>query len=180
MKRFFMILLILLLAGAWLGQLMVQDPGYVLLAYRQTTIETSLWVLALMAILAFAVLHTLLNLLSRARVPGATGARLAQPSQSADRPKQDPQGADGPVGRQLVESPAPTDPGRRAQRAAADQLPGRGQGCPRAGQRRAMPISCCKRPVKPPPKRRSPSASSRHRSSWHGGRMSPLWPPCCI
>lgn len=70
MKRFFIILLILLLAGAWLGQLMVQDPGYVLLSYQQTTIETSLWVLALMAIVAFAVLHTVLNLLSRARVPG--------------------------------------------------------------------------------------------------------------
>jgi HemY protein len=69
MKRFFIILLILLLAGAWLGQLMVQDPGYVLLAYKQTTIETSLWVLLLMAIVAFAILHTLFNLISRARVP---------------------------------------------------------------------------------------------------------------
>lgn len=69
MKRFFILLLILLLAGAWLGQLMVQDPGYVLLAYKETTVETSLWVLLLMAIVAFAVLHTLINLIGRARVP---------------------------------------------------------------------------------------------------------------
>ncbi|SEG77998.1 heme biosynthesis HemY N-terminal domain-containing protein [Marinobacterium lutimaris] len=69
MKRFFIILLLLLLAGAWLGQLMVQDPGYVLLAYKETTVETSLWVLLLMAIIAFAVLHTLINLIGRARLP---------------------------------------------------------------------------------------------------------------
>ena len=69
MKRFFIILLILLLAGAWLGQLMVQDPGYVLMAYKETTVETSLWVLLLIAIVLFAVLHTVLNLITRARVP---------------------------------------------------------------------------------------------------------------
>lgn len=69
MKRFFIILLLLLLAGAWIGQLMVQDPGYVLLAYKDTTVETSLWVLLLMAIVAFAVLHTLINLIGRARLP---------------------------------------------------------------------------------------------------------------
>ena len=86
MKRFFILLLILLLAGAWLGQLMVQDPGYVLLSYKQTTIETSLWILALMAIIAFAVLHSLLNLITRARVParrmrdwrGRRNQRIAQ------------------------------------------------------------------------------------------------------
>ncbi|GGC09572.1 hypothetical protein GCM10011352_39990 [Marinobacterium zhoushanense] len=86
MKRFFILLLILLLAGAWLGQLMVQDPGYVLLAYKETTIETSLWVLLLMAIIAFAVLHTLINLVGRARVParrmrswrGQRNQRIAQ------------------------------------------------------------------------------------------------------
>ncbi|MBV1787882.1 heme biosynthesis protein HemY [Marinobacterium sp. D7] len=86
MKRFFILLLILLLAGAWLGQLMVQDPGYVLLAYKETTIETSLWVLLLMAIIAFAVLHTLINLIARARTParrmrswrGQRNQRIAQ------------------------------------------------------------------------------------------------------
>lgn len=86
MKRFFFALLLLLLAGAWLGQLMIQDPGYVLLSYRNTTVETSLWVLLLMAIVGFALLHWLLNLLQRARLPaqrlrnwrGQRNQRIAQ------------------------------------------------------------------------------------------------------
>jgi len=52
MKKLFIILLIMLVAGAWVGQLMVQDPGYVLLAYQQTTIETSLWVLLLVLVVS--------------------------------------------------------------------------------------------------------------------------------
>ncbi len=70
MKKLFIFLLIFLVAGAWLGQMMVQDPGYVLLAYKQTTVETSLWVLLLLLIVAFALGHWLLNLISGLRLPG--------------------------------------------------------------------------------------------------------------
>lgn len=70
MKKLFIILLILLVAGAWVGQLMVQDPGYVLLAYQQTTIETSLWVLLLILVVGFSLLHWLFNLISNIRLPG--------------------------------------------------------------------------------------------------------------
>ena len=70
MKKLFVILLILLVAGAWVGQLMVQDPGYVLLAYKQTTIETSLWVLLLALVIGFALLHWLFNLIHNIRLPG--------------------------------------------------------------------------------------------------------------
>ncbi len=70
MKKLFIFLLIFLVAGAWLGQMMVQDPGYVLLAYKQTTVETSLWVLLLLLIVAFALAHWLLNLTSGLRLPG--------------------------------------------------------------------------------------------------------------
>ncbi|GAA0699596.1 heme biosynthesis protein HemY [Marinobacterium maritimum] len=69
MKKLFIFLLIFLVAGAWLGQMMVQDPGYVLLAYKQTTVETSLWVLLLLLIVAFALGHWLLNLASGLRLP---------------------------------------------------------------------------------------------------------------
>ncbi|MBP0049592.1 heme biosynthesis protein HemY [Marinobacterium sp. AK62] len=69
MKKLFIFLLIFLVAGAWLGQMMVQDPGYVLLAYKQTTVETSLWVLLLLVIVGFALIHWLLNLISSARLP---------------------------------------------------------------------------------------------------------------
>jgi HemY protein len=70
MKKLFIILLILLVAGAWVGQLMVQDPGYVLLAYQQTTVETSLWVLLLILVIGFALLHWLFNLVHNIRLPG--------------------------------------------------------------------------------------------------------------
>lgn len=70
MKKLFIFLLIFLVVGAWLGQLMVQDPGYVLLAYKQTTVETSLWVLLLLLIVGFALVHWLLNLIGNARLPG--------------------------------------------------------------------------------------------------------------
>ncbi|MBR9827884.1 MAG: heme biosynthesis protein HemY [Oceanospirillales bacterium] len=70
MKKLFVFLLIFLVAGAWLGQMMVQDPGYVLLAYKQTTIETSLWVLLLLLIIGFALGHWLLNLIAGIRMPG--------------------------------------------------------------------------------------------------------------
>lgn len=70
MKKLFIYLLIFLVLGAWLGQLMVQDPGYVLLAYKQTTVETSLWVLLLLLIVGFALIHWALNLISNARMPG--------------------------------------------------------------------------------------------------------------
>ncbi len=71
MKKLFIFLLIFLVAGAWLGQMMVQDPGYVLLAYKQTTVETSLWVLLLLLIVGFALGHWLLNLTSGLRLPGS-------------------------------------------------------------------------------------------------------------
>lgn len=70
MKKLFIILLIMLAAGAWVGQLMVQDPGYVLLAYKQTTVETSLWVLLLALVISFALLHWLFNLIRHIRLPG--------------------------------------------------------------------------------------------------------------
>ncbi|GGO87774.1 hypothetical protein GCM10011348_41730 [Marinobacterium nitratireducens] len=69
MKRRLLLLFIVLFVGAWVGEKMVQDPGYVLVAYDSTTIETSLWVLLVIAVLAFGLLHLALNLLARARVP---------------------------------------------------------------------------------------------------------------
>jgi len=69
MKKLFLLLLILLLAGAWLGQLMIQDAGYVLLAYQHTTVETSIWVMLVILLVAFIVMHLLLNLISSLGLP---------------------------------------------------------------------------------------------------------------
>jgi len=69
MRRFLVLLVILLAAGAWLGQAMVEDTGYVLLAYKQTSIETSIWVLVIALILIFALLHLTLNIFTHIRSP---------------------------------------------------------------------------------------------------------------
>ncbi|NVK43842.1 MAG: tetratricopeptide repeat protein [Oceanospirillaceae bacterium] len=69
MKRRLLLLFVVLFVGAWVGEKMVQDPGYVLVAYDNTTIETSLWVLLVIAALGFFLAHLGLNLLARARVP---------------------------------------------------------------------------------------------------------------
>jgi HemY protein len=48
---------------------MMKDSGYVLIAYQQVSIETSLWVLVIAVILLFTVIHWLFNLASNWRSP---------------------------------------------------------------------------------------------------------------
>lgn len=57
--------LLLLCFGVGLGYLMLQDPGYVLLAYKQHTLETSIWVFMLVSVLVFIPLFVGLYLLVR-------------------------------------------------------------------------------------------------------------------
>lgn len=71
MKKLFLLLLIMLAAGAWLGEKMIKDSGYVLVAYDQTTIETSLWVLFVLIAVSFVAFHWLVNLITRTRFPTA-------------------------------------------------------------------------------------------------------------
>ncbi len=69
MKRLFLLLLAVLAIGAWVGEKMVQDPGYVLLSYNETTVETSLWVLLVVLFVAFLLSHWAVNLFFKARFP---------------------------------------------------------------------------------------------------------------
>ena len=69
MKRLFLLLLAVLAAGAWVGEKMVKDPGYVLISYDQSTIETSLWVLLVVISLGFVALHAAVNIFFNARFP---------------------------------------------------------------------------------------------------------------
>ncbi|WP_210397166.1 heme biosynthesis HemY N-terminal domain-containing protein [Motiliproteus sediminis] len=64
MRVLFIVAVLVLLAGTLVGELIVQDPGYVLINYRQTTVETSIWGLALITIVGFLLLHFGLRLLS--------------------------------------------------------------------------------------------------------------------
>ncbi|WP_207061588.1 heme biosynthesis HemY N-terminal domain-containing protein [Motiliproteus sp. SC1-56] len=61
MKRLFILALVVLLLGTVLGEWIVRDPGYVLLSYANTTVETSLWGLVLIVGVAFLALHLLLR-----------------------------------------------------------------------------------------------------------------------
>lgn len=71
MKKLFLLLLIILAAGSFIGELMIKDSGYVLIAYNQTTIETSLWVLLVALVIAFIISHWVLNLITRTQLPTA-------------------------------------------------------------------------------------------------------------
>ncbi|MEH6627450.1 MAG: heme biosynthesis HemY N-terminal domain-containing protein [Motiliproteus sp.] len=63
MKLLLIVALILLLAGTVVGELVLKDPGYVLLSYQNTTIETSIWGLVIVVLVAFVVFHLGLRLL---------------------------------------------------------------------------------------------------------------------
>lgn len=69
MKRLFLLLLVVLAAGAWIGEKMVKDPGYVLISYDESTIETSLWVLLVILFIGFVAIHWAVNIFFKARLP---------------------------------------------------------------------------------------------------------------
>ncbi len=69
MKRTLSLLALLLFGGAWLGEAMTQDSGYVLIAYKTTSIEMSLWVMTAITLISFALLHWIINLVTHFRSP---------------------------------------------------------------------------------------------------------------
>jgi HemY protein len=65
MRRLFLLVLVTLLAAVWLVAKIETDPGYILISYGLTTVETSLWV-GLLLLLVFNVLfYFLLRTLRR-------------------------------------------------------------------------------------------------------------------
>ncbi|MBN0988051.1 heme biosynthesis HemY N-terminal domain-containing protein [Amphritea pacifica] len=71
MKRIFILLLAFMFAGTWIGQKMIQDSGYTLFAYGQTTVEMSLWVFLVLIVALFFALHWGINLFKRSLKSGA-------------------------------------------------------------------------------------------------------------
>jgi len=55
---------VILLLAIWVGYLVHQDSGYVLIAYHKWSLETSLWVAIVAVILAFFLLYFILRLIS--------------------------------------------------------------------------------------------------------------------
>lgn len=64
MPLLLIIAVVLLLGGTVMGELIVQDPGYVLISFQGTSIETSIWGLALVSIFGFLATYFTLRLLA--------------------------------------------------------------------------------------------------------------------
>jgi HemY protein len=64
MMRLFAIALLALLGATALAHFLLRDPGYVLIDYGSTSIETSLWVALLLLIVFFATLYGTLRLIA--------------------------------------------------------------------------------------------------------------------
>lgn len=61
MRKLLIGLLVLLVAG-WIGYLVSQDPGYVLISYGTWSIETSFWVAIVALLLAYLLLYVLFRI----------------------------------------------------------------------------------------------------------------------
>lgn len=70
MKRT-LLLFVVLLVSVWIGININKDPGYVLVAIQQWTIETPLWFAVVIILLFYALLHFFLRLLNAIRQAGS-------------------------------------------------------------------------------------------------------------
>ncbi|WP_438466911.1 heme biosynthesis HemY N-terminal domain-containing protein [Marinomonas sp. PE14-40] len=76
MRRLFLIIVSVLVAGGTLGLLMKQDTGYVLLSYGNITLETSIWVFACFILVLLFVLSWVKRILFASLRPGSSLAKL--------------------------------------------------------------------------------------------------------
>ncbi len=70
MKRSLIYLLVVIILAGWLGTLIARDPGYVLISYDGATLETGLWVMAAILLVAGIAIYYLLRLLGAIRGTG--------------------------------------------------------------------------------------------------------------
>ena len=76
MRRLFLIIVCVLVAGGTLGLLMNQDTGYVLLSYGNITLETSIWVFSCFILVLLFVLSWVKRILFASLRPGSSLAKL--------------------------------------------------------------------------------------------------------
>ena len=75
MRVWALVLLVVAIVGAWLGAMMQMDPGYLLVAWRQTTIEMSLWVGLVLVIVLYISLYFALRVVFSLNAPWQFMAR---------------------------------------------------------------------------------------------------------
>ena len=73
MRRLLIYSLFVLIVAVGLVTLVEKDPGYVLISYGYTTVETSLWIALFILMVIFFCLYFLLRLLSRLSSPRVAG-----------------------------------------------------------------------------------------------------------
>lgn len=78
MKKLLLLVLLFLAAGVWIAGRMMHDPGYLLIAYRGTTIEMSLWFGLLLLLAAVVAVYMALWLLRKLLGSGDTARRWKQ------------------------------------------------------------------------------------------------------
>ena len=84
MRRLFLICLAALLAGVFLVSLLEKDPGYVLIAYGDTTVEMSVWTGITLTLVAFFLLYLLIRSWSNTRkIPAKVGGWMEQRNEKA-------------------------------------------------------------------------------------------------
>ncbi len=84
MRRLFLICLAALLAGVFLVGLLEKDPGYVLIAYGDTTVEMSVWTGIGLTLAGFFLLYLLLRSWSNTRkIPAKMGGWMEQRNEKA-------------------------------------------------------------------------------------------------
>ncbi|GAB3478635.1 heme biosynthesis HemY N-terminal domain-containing protein [Marinomonas epiphytica] len=76
MRKSLFLLVIVMAVGGVLGLLMRQDSGYVLIAYNNVTIETSLWVLVALMVVALFVMSWVKRILFIALRPSSSIAKV--------------------------------------------------------------------------------------------------------
>lgn len=84
MRRIFLICLLALVAGVFLVSLLEKDPGYILIAYGDTTIEMSVWTGIALALAGFFLLYLLIRSWSNTRkIPSKVGGWMEERSEKA-------------------------------------------------------------------------------------------------
>lgn len=63
MIRPIVVLLLMLLLAGWLGTLIYQDAGYVMLAYKQYSVEMSVWTLLFLALILYPMVALIMRML---------------------------------------------------------------------------------------------------------------------
>lgn len=71
MKKLFVLVLLVLAASVWVADKIMQDPGYLLISYQNSTVETSLWFGLALLLVAVLTVHLGIWLITKLAASGS-------------------------------------------------------------------------------------------------------------